>query len=237
MASYGGVSPYPSRAGGGSQRLQRILESLNKGRGTAYDTTATSNVYVENMAAARILDGMWSVAERMGNQFDPARLTSSLSRYERMMGLTPGANDSDAARRARIAGVRARFGQLASISYLRSTLAAALGAAFVAVETISPSVATSFWPGGTTSPYTPWSSTIDHILIRTTVPTGWTEGMYQTAVAQVGPAIDGILPAWVTWDVYRPSVAQASVNVTGGPSAAGFFLDDPLNLDNQVFDQ
>ncbi len=77
--------------------------------------------------------------------------------------------------------------------------------------------------------------TVAHILVRIQKPAGATEAMFYEAAGKVAPALDPLVPAWVTFDWYRAPLSTP-INVVGGPSAGGFYLDDEHNLDNNVFD-
>ncbi len=125
-----------------------------------------------------------------------------------------------------------------NIGQMSSRLTDILGDVFVSIDFIDASVAVvhvpdGSYPWGTASVTNPWYSTVMHMLVRTQVPAGYSEQDYLRIVGQVFPLLDGILPAWMTWDVYRPG--PTSYPVTGGPTAAGFYLDDPHNLDWEVF--
>ncbi len=237
--SFGGYAPYPRRFGGGKSRLQVIHESLNAQRGTALDTTNTNSiVWIENMALARAIDAGWSTNVRLGNQWDPTRVTDMLSRWERIMRLVVAPDATDVERRAALTKHWERFGALINIGRVSSQLQDLLGDVFVSLDFIGASIAVihvpdGTYPWGTVVAGAPWYSTVAHILVRTQVPTGYSEQDYLATVGKVFPLLDGILPAWVTFDVYRPG--PISYAVTDGPSAGGFYLDDPKNLNWEVF--
>ena len=243
MPRFGGLTPYPSRFGGkGPQgvRVEEILRSLNAQRGSAYDTTPTSTVYAENMATARVLSDIWSTNQRMANQYDAARITTSLSRWEGILALAPAPGDPDQTRRARIQAVWSRTGQSPFTAYVITQLQAALGPVFVALEFISASnavinVPNGSYPFGAANAVVPWSSTVAQLLIRTQLPSNYRETDFLASVSKINPLLDAIMPAWTTWTWYRPPTNYAPIAVTGGPSAGGFYLDDYKNLDYEVF--
>lgn len=226
MPTYGGMSPSPERYGGGVPRLQRIYEALNAARGTALDTSSSSSVVaVENMAMARVLDAAWEANERLGNQWDPFRMTDTLPRWERIMGLVRYPTDTEVVRRARVAAVFARVGLIPTHQTIIDALTAALGSVFVALHTTALADAVIWWPGGSTNPDAPWYSTVAHLYIETQKTAGMTEADFYAAVGLIAPILDPFVPAWVTWDWYR-----------NGPSGLGFYLDDDHNLSNEAFD-
>lgn len=240
MPACGGLSPFPMRMGGGKPRLELVLDHLNRGRGDALDTATDSPVYVENMAHARAITACWLENERLGNQWNPARLTDCLPRWEKICGLVPGPDDSLQVRRARIEALFARIGLLLNRASLTTMLEALVGTAYVDVEYISLDNAVIHGPAGfpigTYVEGFEWYSTVLHVLVRLQKPDGFTEGEFYEAAGKVTALLDDVLPAWCTFDWYRAPTGGAPVTVIGGPSAGGFYLDQDHNLDNHVFD-
>lgn len=245
---YGGYHPYPRRFGGnkhaGKPLLQVVHESLNAQRGPAFDTTSdTSIVAVETMAHARALvfDG-WEVNARVGMQSDPRRTTDMLPRWEGIFKTRPKPDATKHARRVEIGRRWARFGKTANHSRLHTVLADKLGAYFVAVEYIDLAnavvhVPDGSYPWGTVDEDAPWYSTVAHILVRLQKPDGATEAQFYEAAGKVATELDPIANAFVTFDWYRAPSGGPPIDVPGGPSAGGFYLDQDANLDNQVFDE
>ena len=220
MGTYGGLAPGAERYGGGNRRLQRIIESLNAQRGDAYDTTETSTVYADNMAVARSIDGAWATNTRLANITDPAR-TTELARWERILAIVPGANDSDQTRRARIIDRRARTGKMPTSQSIADDIRAICGNTFVGIHHLTVDNAVTYWPGGTPDADAPWYSTIAYIAIELTIPNGMGLGEFLDTIAPMSEMLDGRLPAWVTWAWFIGS---------------GFILDDEHNLDAEAFD-
>lgn len=245
--AFGGYHPWPRRFGGnrhsGKPLLKVVHESLNAQRGAAFDTDdGTSIAAIENMAYARaiVFDG-WEVNARLGNQHDPRRTTDMLSRWERIFKIRPLPKASEASRRAELVRRWERFGGVANHARLTTALANELGSYFVAVEYISLAnavvhVPDATYPWGTVVDGAPWYSTVAHILVRLQKPTGATEGQFYEAAGKVVTILDPIVSAFVTFDWYRAPDTGTAINVSGGPSAGGFYLDDEHNLDNNVFD-
>jgi len=134
-----------------------------------------------------------------------------------------------------------RFSGIANHAKLLKNLEHALGDAFVGVEYISVSnavvtVPDGTYPWGMANASRPWSSTVARILVQITKPQGWSEDQFYEGAAKVGPIIDALAPAWVLYDWYRAPVGYPPIAVSGGPQAAGFYLDADHNLDNNVFD-
>ena len=153
------------------------------------------------------------------------------------MGVAP--RGTVAERRARVAGPFERTGVVLNRQLLKDTLRAELGAAFVAVESYTTDVAAitvpdGSYPWGTPNEEYPWTSSVAKILVRMQKPEGWLDWQFYEATGRVSAVLDPLVPAWVTIDWYRPGVQSEAV--AGGPSAAGFYIDDENNLDNQVFE-
>ncbi len=246
---YGGYHPYPRRFGGGKPTIHVFHESLNAQRGSALDAAnPATTVWLEDMALMRaiVFDG-WHTNQRLAHQWDPRRMTDMLPRWERLMKLrpVPGATEKD--RRQDVLERRfERFSGIANHAKLIKHLADALGELFVGVEYISLGnavihVPDASYPWGTVAwnPVTgegvPWTNSVAHILVHLRKPDGYTEGQFYEAAGKVGPIIDAVAPAWVTYDWYRAPLSPP-ISVTGGPSEGGFYLDDDHNLDNNVFD-
>lgn len=148
MPNFGGYSPGAERYGGAVPTLQRVLESLNQNRGSAYDTSNTSNVWVENMAIARGVAALWEQNERLSYQNDPYRMGPTLARWEAILGLSPLPTDTPIDRRIRVQARFQRQGQRVFQQYVDDRLLAALGAVYVRSIRLTPGVdALSWWPG------------------------------------------------------------------------------------------
>jgi len=217
--------------GGRRRRFRAILASLNRQRGSAYDTGEDSPVYVENYAVARAIDAAWATNNRLVAELSPSRSTSLLSRWEQILGVRPLPTDTVSERRARLGQRLARVGQQATPQLIADALQSELGEVFVAVETLSPAFATAHW--SETGEPDMWTSTVMHILVRTQKPASYTEAQFYDAVGRVAVLVEPILPAWATLDWYRPGSTSVAV---GGVSGAGFYLSETEpNLGNQVF--
>lgn len=227
---YGGV--WPIRFGGGTPALKTRHEGILAQLGTAYSKTDSPGlVWLRAMAMARAFQDVWETNRRMALQWDPERVTDFLGRWEKICSLPVSPNDSLSVRRARLAIARARAGY-ADASTIYTTCLAYLGASvFVSVVTTSSASADVYTPSGwpmgnhpTVLGDTDWSSGVSHIAIMTQQPSAMDDGTYYTTRASVIPALDAILPSWVTFDVLRD-----------GAGGAIFRLDDSHNLDNERF--
>jgi hypothetical protein len=165
-----------------------------------------------------------------------------LSRWEKIFGIVPAPRATEYDRRRVLVRRWQRFRDAAALhSRLLARLRAEVGEVFSAVEYIDVTnavihVPDASYPWGTIATGAPWTSTVAHILVLLVKPAGYTEGDFYTAASKVAPALDGLVPAWCTFDWYRAPAAGPAINVSGGPSQAGFYLDNDHNLDNSVFD-
>lgn len=234
MPAYGGFSPGFERYGGGRPNVvEAIFRSICQQRGTAYDTSNwSSNVYLENMALARAIAECWSNNVRLANQWDTARMTEFIPRWERILGLAPLFTDTDIDRRTRIAAAFARIAQAGIYQTVYDQMLATLGSNIFRgiVTTASGSAAAVVWtPAGWTmgshdaTKVLNWYSTVAHILISVTQPAGMKDGEFYVKCGAINPILDTLLPAWMTWDWARNTtttplhvVSIATITGAGG---------------------
>ncbi len=240
---FGGYHCYPRRFGGnrhnGKPTTEIIHKALNAARGPAFNTEdGTTIVWVENLAYARALayDG-WEVNDRMALQWDPLRTTDMLSRWETIFRIRPAPDVSDYDRRKELASRWARFGEVTNHARMYTLLSEALGEYFVDLEYITGAAVTIHtdspaYPWGTPITGVPWYSTAAIFLVRMQKPAAAPEGDFYEMAGKVSEILDPIVSAFVKFNWYRGG--PSSYAVTGGPSAAGFFLDE-TNLGNEVF--
>lgn len=231
----GGFNPSPLKTGAERGHLQEALvNGLVEADGTALDGDSGSYNYAEHLAESRCLAYLWDLNTRLGNQWDPLRVTDFLSRWETILGILPPAGATDVSRRAAISAKEAAGGQPGTAQVAGDLLRQVLGPIFLALVNTSSSQALGFVaggvsvPGGVTLPdggTVTWSSTIANVMVQVQEPTGTQDAALYSAVAQIPSFLDGLLPAWVTFDWFR-----------NGASGTGFVLDDAFNLDNEAFD-
>lgn len=243
----GGFYPGPSRTGGAYPLTRRVLESLQRGRGSAWSAQPGTAVYIENLAIARAI--AWDVYEagqRMANNFTPwgATVNGLLPRWEAIFAIYPLSSDTQGVRQARLAGAWANMVTENRPQDIRDALKAALGPVYVGVTVPpAPADAVVWWPAGATADLpnaqtstaaVPWYSQVCHASVEVQVPTGWTLQTVYDAIAKIGPILDTDIRAWETWDFW---------GVDSDDGAAGFYLDSstnpalPNNLDWDVFDE
>lgn len=230
----------PARIGGGTPRLQRIIESLQVARGPIYSTSPTSAVGVEHNAFARVLDrDSYGGNERLANSFNPYRTTALaghglLPRWEAIFGIVPSPTEDEPTRRGAV--VAAWQKQIANndAQGLYDAVALVLGPLFVSVVVNTPASAgdITWWPINP-DPYAtaalpvPWYSTRSCISIRVTQPANYTESAFLSAISSAMVLLDGLLPAYDTFQWFTTDVGSGFV---------GFYLDSYENLLRDVFD-
>lgn len=241
---YGKYHPYPRRFGGNKhagQPLTEVLhESLNAQRSVVFETENTV-ASLEHLAWARALayDG-WEVNHRLSLQWDPMRTTDMLQRWEQIFAIRPAPNATEKSRRVELARRWARFGRTANHATLESELRDRLGDFFYGIEYLDPSLAVvhspdASYPWGTQVDGVPWYSTVGLILVRLQKPANTSESDFYRVAGQCVTALDPLVNSFVSFVWYR-APESTPINVAGGPSAGGFYLDDEHNLDNNVFD-
>lgn len=228
--------------GGGKPRVKLIFDALAAARGTAINASdPTTIAYVETLAVARAIAAAWGTNERLSYQWDPWRMSPAmLARWERIFALQVSPNDDISVRRARLARAQTRVGRGALLTTIQNELSDALGAVLVGVEFVTPTnavvtVPDPGYPFGVVVPGAPWSSSAAKILVRVQAPAGYSEADFYNAVGLISERLEPLIPAWSTWDWYRAPQVGAPITVAGGPSAAGFYLDE-RNLNESVFD-
>ena len=235
--SFGGGHPYPRKMGGGESRPNILRAAIAQDRGDAYSTDPNSVVYLENLALARAISSGWGTNERLGNLWNPYACSPDvLGRWETILALAVSPSDSLGVRRARVAAKMVFFAQGYRGIILQAL--APLGAVLLAVEYVD--IASAYvvspdgtYPFGVQDVLTPWSSTVAKIVLRFNLPSGYTEGDFNQAVAQALAIVEPYLPAWVSVDWYRSGPTFSSI---GGLSGAGFYADDPLNTNYEILD-
>ena len=110
MAKLGALGTFPLRLGGATPRVKQIQDGLADARGTAYDTSAGTTVWIDDHASARAVAGIWDANELLANQANPSKLTIALARWEKILSLPVDLALSEKARRDRALAVVSRTG-------------------------------------------------------------------------------------------------------------------------------
>lgn len=235
----GGFSPMPKKFGDAKNTdLAQVHGAITEAMGSAFAKERGSFVWVENHATARVVLGMYNSAERLGSVNDPARMTDTLPRWEKILGLPGVGNPPE--RRARVAAKLGLISAGTAFQVLDDYLTDLLGEMYLGLEFPDPLTAITRVPGGGTIPgggpvfvdgdladptISPYSSSLAHVAILLEKPAEMSESVFYERASSIYNVIDNLVGAWMRFSVIRDGV-----------HGRGFFLDEPNNLDNQRFD-
>lgn len=241
MGGLGAFNPAPHQLGGAAQTdLEAIQSSLEDALGTALRGERGTVQWVENHATARVLWDLYRATQRLANQWDPARMTDFLARWEGILGLRPMPYATLASRREAVGAKLSLIGAGTSLRALRDYLAVRLDGMFVDLAFMSPSQAVSYVPGGGSIPggptlldgavlgdqMSPFTSTLGYLTILLHKPASMSDVEFYDRAGSIYDEIDGLVGAWMDFAWVRDGV-----------NGAGFYLDEDFNLDNQRFDE
>lgn len=229
--TFGRYAIFPVKVGGaGPTRMELLERSYLEDHGTAFNTDSLDTyLSCESYAVAKALEYVFRLNASYAMQNQPTQMSYHLDRWESILGLVPGQNDSEQDRREE---VRRRIQYLAlpcTLCHLRDFCQDALGDAFLDLRVAR-------YHDGYAYPAINQDGGLD---LSTLSADSWEEGLAFTAtIAKVRVIVDrdalesrqelervkrrlGLLddwlPAWMTWVVTTDNV---------------FILDTPANLDN-----
>ena len=245
MSCLGGFGPFPRRFGASSGRaLEAILNSILSSLGTAYDTSPGTAVWVKAMALARAIWAAHEQNRKLGNQFDPQRVTDMLPRWEAIFGINPAPGATVVDRRAELTRRWKRIGRMPVLGNVIKTLqeiAPNTFASLVFTSSSASGVQTNTYVAVDISPQGGinvvgtgmWGSSVHHVAIKTTCPSwmkvnGLPGPAFYTEVGGIFGVLKNMLPSWVTFGWFLDDPHSDGTGV-------GFFLDRANNLDNERF--
>jgi hypothetical protein len=242
----GAFNPAPRKHGAERGHIEEVLlEAGLEAGGSALATDVSSFAWAERFAESRCIAYLHHLNQRFANQWDPARTTDFLPRWLRILNVPVLPSDTPVEQRQKLQAKLALWGVKATMQVVQDLMVQVLGPMFVSIV-ITPSGSSAVYvgetpaneaygysgggvtvPGGLTIPDgtalgLSWYSTIAHIDVIVTQPTGWDEPTFYATVAQLPLWLDDLLPAWVTWNWIRD-----------GSSPGHFILDELHNLDNE----
>jgi hypothetical protein len=218
MAGFGRFNPWPFQFGGGKRPIEVIHEALVDAYSPVLDMSQDTFADIEAHAEATVLAGTWVAGARLRNQAVPATMVEALPEWEQITKLRPAADDSDDDRRAELAGkIRGLFNN--AEPDISEACAEVLGSNFVACHYVSESEAMTYWPGMAPGPATqPWSSARCIVLVEATKG-ALSSDAYSRKVGRLERLLDDMLPAWMTFCVFRHDELSG---------VAGFYLDESM---------
>jgi len=240
MGGLGGFNPFPMQLGGAADTdLEAIQNAYADAMGTAIASERGTVAWVENHATARVLWSLYGMAQRMANQWNPAKMTDFLPRWEKILGLSPTPGQSLHDRRDAVAAKFEFIGAGTQVSTLNDYLVRTIGDIFVKLEFTDPMDATTYIPGGGFVPggptfldgnligpeMSPFASSVGHVAIVISKPQEMSTNEFYTKAASLYESANNLIGAWMRFDW-----------VNDGQNGPGFYLDEDANLDNQRFD-
>lgn len=223
-------APFPLRFGGGShKRVSHAFDTIRANVGTSLSSDMESANVAEDIAAARLLTRGGTIVDVRIAQYYPRKLTWALERWEAILGITSGANDTDQVRRSRIAS--RMLGNYTSTSAALSRIAAE---AFYPWRTAVHYVGRQQFPGNSQWVKWPpngntyeWSSPIASFSIEYVRPAGASDSDVHTRLNAAYAAFDEHVAAWATFTFSETQEGGTNANLFG------FYCDQP-NLDRAV---
>lgn len=241
MAGLGGFNPAPFKFGeAASTDLEAIQNAFADTQGTSLARERGSVAWVENHATARVLYALYGLAYRLANVNDPARMTSTLPRWEKILNIVPSDSDTTLERRARVEAKLSLLSAGTTIQVVEDYLTLVLGSMFVGLKFSDPTEATTYVPGGGSVPgggptfldgeligadMSPYASSLGYVAVLIRRPANMTVELFYERAGRIYEEMDNLLGAWMDFDW-----------VQDGPNGSGFYLDDENNLDNERFD-
>lgn len=227
----GAYSPSPQYFGAASgSDLEQIHSGMLDDLGTAYNVEPDSYIWTYALTYARAMQAMWSMNQRLANQWTAAMLTDFLPRWEAILGLSSEGNDVQ--RRARVAAKFLSFGSIPTQTAVSDLMDLILGDdVYVGLVNVAPEDGYGSVPGGAVIPGgailadDDFRANTGYIGILVSQPDAMSDDELYATVAQVGEFLDGFLPAWIDFAWIR--------NHSG--LGEGFYLDQFENLDNDYF--
>jgi len=220
-----------------STDLQTVHDALADASGSALAKERASFEWVDTQATARVVLGMYNTAERLAHVNDPARMTDTLPRWEKILRLLPTGNLTE--RRARVAASLSLLSAGTAFQALDDFLRDLLGEMYLGLEFANPLTAKTRVPGGGTVPgggptfsdgdladpaVSPYSSSLAHVVILLAKPDDMTNVLFYERASLIYGVVDNLVGAWMRFSVVRD-----------GPHGRGIFCDEPFTLDNQRF--
>jgi hypothetical protein len=219
------------------QAIETLLQSLNQELGTtyaAYFPEGTNTiVWVENYTVAKAANDLWESNQRLVNQFDPNRMSVFIPRWETILGLVPGPNDSLTDRKKKIADKFSLWSSPPTFQGVSDHIKNIIGNIFVELEpgdvTQGSVPGGAIVPGVTTFPEVDldgsalWFGLGNRLYVRVWQPRDHNDNIlmptsvFQETVKQAHSFLDDYLPTYVDFKVIRyVSKPAGTVTVAAG---------------------
>lgn len=218
--STGGYQSGPFRTASNADNLiQVMLNVITSARGTAYASDRGTVVWIENLAIAKTLADAWETARRFSLQFDPARMSIFVERWEKILSIIPNPGETMNERRRTIAEKFRLFINPALSQAVQDMLAKLIPDIFLNIIYSGTSTATSYVPGGVTIPggvtllSGAWYSSIHNLAVRVYQPPSMTELDFYDQANKFRRAFDSYIPAYVTYSWGRFALGEGTISL------------------------
>jgi hypothetical protein len=214
MLGLGPYNPFPLTFGGDESVEEIEHESLLGELAPAYDTEEGTASHSELIAYAQLLAGMWAMNERLRNQALPRRMLDVLTDWETILRLTPESDATDVSRRAGVAAKLLAFASNAIVD-IRAAIVALMGSNFDDLVFVDPADEVTYWPA--VNPGPPgfeWMSNRAVLGVRIN-RSGLSDNAFYAKRAALAELLDGMLPAWMTYEIGIGSSFVVNVGTVG----------------------
>lgn len=215
---FGKYGHWPFRFGGGKRPRELVRDTLLDAYRPVLDVSDEQLAESEAYAEAACLAMIWVAGKRAANQGQPLRMLDWLASYEQAMQMHPGPGDSDFQRRAELA---AKFVALTGNAErdILAAVSSVMGINIVSVVYLDDTECTTYLPSiNPGPPQLEWFSQRCIAFVEVT-GSGLTGQQYTARVSKLEETLEGILPAWMGYQVAR-------FDEFG--SGSGFYLDISL---------
>lgn len=237
MASVGTWrAPLPLKVGGGGHKaVTQCYDKINASIGTAIAHGAGSVQDIETRSSARAVALIHRATDRRYNQVDPTKLSTLLSTWEGLLGIVPGADDTEWTRRRRVASRLQRDNGAFPAGIMRLAEAAFAPWTVTMHYTAHGDAGVRLtWPGASiasTSPTTDtnfWTSSVGRFVIEYHRPANASDEDVNVRRAACLDALYEYASAWSTFNLSETPLY--------GPTSDlyGFYLDRP-NIEKACF--
>ena len=231
-------APLPLRVGGGGHRtVTQVYDKINASIGTAIAHEDGTYQDMQTKAEARAVALIHRATDRRFNQADPTKLSTLLERWETILKIVPGPDDTQWTRRRRVAA-RLRRDNSALPAGILSLCEQAFSPWAVTIETVAKeSTGVRLTWTGTTPASTAaitatnfWTSNIGHFVVQYFRPASATEEDVTTRRSACLDALYEFAAVWTTFSLTE----TPAYGPVGSANVMGFFLDRP-NIGRTVF--
>lgn len=199
LLGFGRKNPFPLTFGGGESTIDVVHEALLDAYAPGWDVSDEGDKTAEAYMQALAVTFIWTANRRMANQAQPLKMIEALTLWEEATRLRPTVNDRPRDRRRRLAA-KMRGLVSSTLADIEGACVELLGPNFVALHTTAPEAEIVYWPGQNPGPPGfEWSSNRCAIHVEVS-RSGMTSSAFDAAVGELERLLDGMVPAWMTFN-------------------------------------